>query len=283
LVEARIYDITAKDKLDLGIEWVAGRNTTLSSTIGGNPTGTTDPFLTSGFGGAVNKTALGTAGFLRFGILNSHLDLDMQLRAEREDINAKLLANPRILVLDNETALFDIVTEHPYVERTIEGSTITETVKFKMVGTTLQVTPHVTRDGMLRLHLQPEFGVKVGEVTLTAGAGTIPIIDTRKVDTIALVQDGQTVVIGGLRKKEVTQQTNKIPLLGDIPLLGLLFRFEGEDVSNSELVVFITPRIITHPVLSETEQLAYEETEFSRPKPVVTRMEKEAKANVSEE
>jgi type IV pilus assembly protein PilQ len=283
LVEARIYDITAKDKLDLGIEWMAGRNTTLSSTIGGDPTGETTPFITSAFGGAVDKTANASVGYLRFGILNSHIDIDAQLRAEREDINAKLLANPRILVLDNEKAVFDIVTEHPYVERTITGSTVTETVKFKSVGTKLEVTPQVTRDGMLRLHIMPEFGVKVSDVSLTSGA--VPVIDTRKIDTIALVKNGQTVVLGGLRKKEVSQQTNKVPLLGDIPVLGVLFKFEGEDVSNSELVVFITPHIIERPVLSETEQQAYEETEFSRPVPVTTRMEKEAEAeaNVSEE
>ena len=272
LVEARIYDITAKDRLDLGIEWDAGRN---SNYVSGVPTTNTQPFMTGIFEGATDK-ATDTSGLLRFGILNDNIDIDAQIRAEREDINAKLLANPRILVLDNEQALFDIVTEHPYVERTISGNLITETVKFKPVGTKLMVTPHVTRDGMLRLHIQPEFGVKVGDVIM--GSGTVPVIDTRKVDTIALVQDGQTVVIGGLRKKEVTQQTNKVPLLGDLPVIGLLFRFEGEDVTNSELVVFITPRIITHPALSETEQKAYEATEFSGPIPVTTKMEKEAEA-----
>ena len=173
------------------------------------------------------------------------------------------------------------MTEHPYVERTISGALITETVKFKPVGTKLEVTPHVTRDGMLRLKLMPEFGVKVGDVIM--GSGTVPIIDKRKVDTIALVEHGQTVVIGGLRKKEVSQQTNKIPLLGDLPILGMLFRFEGEDVSNSELVVFITPRIIERPVMSEEEKQAYEATEFSGPIPVTTKMEKEAEAELSEE
>ncbi len=281
LVEVRIYDITAQDKLDLGIEWMAGRNTTLSGTIGGNPTGTTNPFITSAFGGAVDKTENASVGYLRFGVLNSHIDIDAQLRAEREDINAKLLANPRILVLDNETAIFDIVTQYPYVERTISGDLVTETVKFKPVGTKLEVTPHVTRDGMLRLHIMPEFGVKVRDVALSGGS--VPVIDTRKVDTIALVKDGQTVVLGGLRKKEVSQQTNKIPLLGDIPVLGALFRFEGEDIINSEIVVFITPRIIERPGLTEAEQQAYEETEFSRPVPVTTKMEKEAEAEASEE
>jgi type IV pilus assembly protein PilQ len=271
LVEARIYDITAQDKLDFGIEWFAGRQS-YWDPVTGLPTTNRQPYIQSTYAGAVDKTANASVGLLNFGIWNDDLDIDATIRAEQEDINAKLLANPRILVLDNETAIFDIVQEYPYVERTITGNTVTETVKFKPIGTKLEVTPHVTRDGMLRLHILPEFGVKVGDVAMLSGS--VPIVDTRKVDTIALVQHGQTVVIGGLRKKNVTQQTNKVPLLGDIPVLGMLFRFEGEDVSNSELVVFITPRIIEKPVLTEREKQALEETEFDSPVPVKTRAEK---------
>jgi len=225
------------------------------------------------FRGPTSKTADTTIGALRFGWLDSAIDIDALISAEQENINAKLLANPRILVLDNETALFDIITQHPYVERTISGETITETIKYKDVGTKLQVTPHVTRDGMLRLHIVPEFGVKVRDVALESG--DVPVIDTRSIDTIALVEHGQTVVLGGLRKKEVTQQTNKVPLLGDLPLIGALFRFEGEDTTNSEIVVFIKPQIITRAALSEDEQQAYEETEFSRPVPIITKAEAE--------
>ncbi|MHC4286557.1 MAG: type II secretion system protein GspD [Planctomycetota bacterium] len=254
LVEARIYDITAQDKLDFGIEWFAGRQS-YWDPVTGLPTTNRQPYIQSTYAGAVDKTANASVGLLNFGIWNDDLDIDATIRAEQEDINAKLLANPRILVLDNETAIFDIVQEYPYVERTITGNTVTETVKFKPIGTKLEVTPHVTRDGMLRLHILPEFGVKVGDVAMLSGS--VPIVDTRKVDTIALVQHGQTVVIGGLRKKNVTQQTNKV----------------GEDVSNSELVVFITPRIIEKPVLTEREKQALEETEFDRPVPVKTRAE----------
>jgi type IV pilus assembly protein PilQ len=268
LIEARIYDITSSDKLDLGVEWIAGRRTDYSS---GMAAGKTDPFITGVFDAATDKAEAGN-NWLRFGILNESLDLDVQLTAEEESVEAKLLANPRILVLDNEMATFDIVTEEPYVERTIQNGITTETVKFKEVGTKLQVSPHVTREGMLRLHILPEFGVKVDEVELESG--TVPVIDTRKVDTIALVRDGQTVVLGGLRKKEATQQTNKVPLLGDIPVLGAAFRFEGEDTTVTEIVVFITPRIIHQPVLSESEQRAYEMTEFRIPEVGLTRAEK---------
>ena len=261
LVEVRIYDITSRDKLDLGIEWDAGRN---SVFVDGEPTGgPRNPFVTGAFGGGTSKTGDSTIGALRFGLLNKSIDIDVQLRAEQENADAKLLANPRIMVLDNEKAVFDIVTEHPYVERTIEGSTITETVKFKNVGVKLEVKPHVTRGGMIRMHIVPEFGIKVGDI-IVQGA-PVPIVDTRKVDTIALVRDGQTVVLGGMLKKEVSKQINKIPLLGDLPLIGGLFRFEGEDTAVTELVVFITPRIIVDASMSPDEQRAYQVTEFKGP------------------
>ena len=286
LVEVRIYDITSKDNLDLGIEWNAGRRTNFSSSSaivndditvskGGVDTfvgSKTNPAITSGFEGAVGKTADATAGFFRFGILTDSIDIDAQLRAEREDIDAKLLANPRILVIDNREALFDIVTEHPYVERTITSAGITETVNFKEVGVKLVVTPHITTNRTLRLKIQPEFSVLVERLTLASS--NVPVVDKRKFDTTAIVKDGHTVVLGGLRKKDSSQQTNKVPILGDIPILGRLFRFEGEATSVNELVIFITPRIITELTMSESETEAYRETEFSGPKPVNTRFEK---------
>ncbi len=165
------------------------------------------------------------------------------------------------------------MTEHPYVERTISGDNIQETVKFKEVGVRLEVTPHVTRDDMLRLHILPEFGVFVERVAL--GTSNVPVVDTRKADTIALVKSGQTVVLGGMRKKDVSKQVNKIPLLGDLPLIGGLFRFKGEDTAVTELVVFITPSIIEQPILSENEKRAYEVTEFSGPEAMLTAAEEE--------
>ncbi len=288
LVEVRIYDITSKDNLDLGIKWHASRRTNpdtlgVSGNIinddivvekGGADTyvnSITDPAVTAGFEGTTSKTADATLGFLRFGVLNEHLNIDAQLRAENEVIDAKLLANPRILVIDNEQATFDIVTEQPYVEKTITSGSVTESVKFKNVGVKLVVKPHVARDSMLRLDIEPEFSVLVTRVTVSSS--DVPVIDTRKVKTVALVKDGQAVVLGGLRKKETSQQVNKVPMLGDIPILGQLFRFEGEATVNTELVVFITPRIIMDPSLSQEEQNALEVTRFKGPRPATTKAE----------
>lgn len=289
LVEARIYDITSKDNLDLGVEWNAGRRTNLTGTApdttiinddiavdkGGSDTyigSRTDPALMAGFEGPANKTAATTLGFLRFGILTDHVDIDAQLRAEQENIDAKLLANPRILVLDNQLANFDIVTEHPYVERTITSSGITETIKFKNVGVKMVVTPHITSNKTLRLHILPEFSVLVERVTVSSS--NVPVVDTRKFDTTAVVKDGQTVVLGGLRKKDTSQQTNKVPVLGDIPIIGNLFKFQGEATVTNELVIFITPRIMEELEMTEQEQQAYDITKFNGPKPNTTKAER---------
>jgi type IV pilus assembly protein PilQ len=285
LVEARIYDITSRDKLDLGVQWSAGRRTNWTPGYaigddiivekGGADTyvgSVTNPYMTGVFDAPTGMTATSTNGFVRFGWLTPNVDIDAQINAEQEITEAKLLANPRILVLDNEEALFDIITEHPYVERTISAGTVTETVKFKEVGVKLIVTPHVTREGMLRLQIMPEFNVFVTRVTLSTT--DVPVVDTRKVNTVALVKDGQTVVLGGMRKKDVSKGNNKIPLLGDLPLVGGLFRFEGEDTSINELIVFITPWIIgQEPVLSLDEQEALEQTKFEKPQPSETRAE----------
>ncbi len=274
LVEARIYDITSKDKLDLGVQWEAGTNTTYS-TAGQPILGNRDPFIGSGFAGTTDKASSTTAA-IRFGWLNQNIDVDMMLKAEQEKIDAKLLANPRVLVLDNEKAVFKIISELPYQQLTESalGGSI-GTTSFKEVGVELHVTPHLTRDEVVRLKVKPVFSVKVGEVTFASGALMYPqpIVDRREAETTLLIKDGQTVVLGGLRKKEVTKQVNKVPLLGDLPLVGFLFSFIGEDTVTSELVVFITPRIVEQPVMTETEQAQFEITEFSGPEPVAPGVE----------
>lgn len=285
LVEARIYDITTKDRLDLGIEWSVGRNTTYDPAsglqgVGVNPTaGRIDPFATSSFTGASTKSET-AVGVVRLGWLNNAVDVDMLLRAQQENISAKLLANPRILVLDNETAKIKIVSEIPYQElqESALGGSI-GTTAFREVGVELEVTPHLAhRDDMIRLRLTPVFSVVTGEVDV-AGVGVSykqPVVDRREADTTLLVKDRQTVVLGGLRKKDVTKHVSKVPLLGDVPLFGKLFRSTGEDTVISELVVFITPVIVTQPVLSEDEARAYEETEFPGPKLTETKAERSA-------
>ncbi len=273
LVEARIYDVTCTDRLDLGIEWSAGKNTTYSvsgvGATGPNPTaGSRNPFITGMFDGTVTQ-ADSTTGLIRLGWLTSAIDIDAVLRAQKEVITAKLLANPRVLVLDNERAAIKIIREIPYQEITeSSGGGSIGSISFREVGVTLIVTPHITRDDMVRLHVVPEFSVQAGLVTLgTSGGNTYaqPQVDKRTAESTLLLRNGQTMVLGGLRKKEVSDQKNQIPLLGDIPIIENFFKFQSQETIFSEVVVFITPHIIEHPVLNEEEKQLYKSTQFSGP------------------
>jgi type II secretory pathway component GspD/PulD (secretin) len=182
------------------------------------------------------------------------------------------------MVLDNQQAEIKIVEEIPYQEltETSAGGSI-GTTQFRDVGVELRVTPHLTRDGLIRLQLNPKFSSRTGDVLLNTGNPNVPpqpIISTRETTTTALIHNGQTVVIGGLKKQDVLQQVNKIPLLGDLPLLGALFRFEGERIVNSELVIFITPHVIENPVLTTSEQQYLQDTEFPSPRTPTPRLGK---------
>ena len=211
-----------------------------------------------------------TGGTLSFSVLNDAVDLDLALTILHSQIEARLLANPRILVLDNKTAKFEIVREIPYREYRQVGreDPITFTA-FKNVGVDLKVTPHIARDGMLRLHIVPEFSVLVGQYFQGA-----PTVDARRVDTVAMIKDGQTIVIGGLRKREITKDIARVPVLSDMPLLGGLFTSETESVVINELIIFITTKIVTEPALSESEKKLLDETEFTTPALEKTKIEK---------
>jgi len=208
-------------------------------------------------------------GSIRFGLMNDMIDLDIALTLLTSQVEAKLLANPRVLVLDNETASIKIVTEIPYSEslQTIGASGMTiARVRFKEVGVQLLVTPHVAREDMIRLKLKPEFGVQATPQEIKTGVALqAPAVNTRTLETVALVKNNQTVVMGGLRKKETSKDITKVPILGDLPLLGGLFRYETEDDKINELVVFITPKIVSSGVLTELEEKQLEATEIQSP------------------
>jgi type IV pilus secretin PilQ/predicted competence protein len=230
------------------------------------------PFI----GGDFSADAGGT---IRLGLLDT-VSVEMALNMLRKEVGAKLLANPRILVLDNETAEFKIISEIPYTEASQSstgGATMTS-IQFKEVGVELKVTPHVTRNGMVRLHIIPEFGVVSEKGVLVGAVQTVPTIDSRKVDTKALVKDGQTVVLGGLRKRTVTQTIKKVPILGDVPIMGSLFSDVSEEVKTNELIIFITPKIIIEPTLSPNEIKGLEATDFGDPKVTDTEAEKAERA-----
>ncbi|MBN2138921.1 MAG: hypothetical protein JW720_14020 [Sedimentisphaerales bacterium] len=244
---------------------------TISGTWLNNAYRKSKPFM----GGGFDKDE---GGVIKFGLLNSAVDLEFTLSLLQKQIGAKLLANPRVLVLDNEKALFKAIREIPYQElqESQAGGSI-GTTAFREVGVELEVTPHVAlADNMVRLILKPTFSVE-GEDVDVAGVNvtyTQPSVDRRETETTLLVKSGQTVVLAGLRKKEVSQDIRKVPLLGDMPLIKKLFRYESEEDITSELVVFVTTWIIEEPELTDGERNIYGSTDFGMPKVPLTRIEK---------
>jgi type IV pilus assembly protein PilQ len=275
LVEARLYDITSEDSLDLGVQWSVGTNTDYGGRgVGGiDKTGKINPFMTGDVGSVQSQKSNITGDSFRFGWLDGSQSIDAIISAKQRDISAKLLANPRVMVIDNKEATIKIISEIPYQElsQTSGGGNI-GTTQFKEVGVELKVTPHVTADGLIRMYIKPSFSTRGKEevVVTTDDAGQqranrVPGIDKRETETTALVMDGQTVVLGGLRKKETATDLNKVPLLGDLPLVGFLFRFQGDQIMNSELVVFVTPHVVVNPKMSAREQENLKETDFAPP------------------
>lgn len=284
LVEIRIYDVTDTDSFDWDMEWTVGRNIVDSSSPAQViPVTTQNPFPSFQAGAPADDTvqlplkhadpyASGSfdethGGSLRIGFFNDSVSVDLLLSALQKQVYATLLANPSILVLDNETASFEIVKEVPYKEErqsSYGGGSQTST-QFKNVGVQLKVTPKITRDDMLRLHIIPEFGVLAEAQSFTSsGEPIVPTVNTRKLDTVALLKNGATVVLGGLRKQEVAKNIFKTPLLGDLPILGVLFRSENEETETTELIVFITPRIIDVPTMQSNEAKSYKYTDIPK-------------------
>jgi type II secretory pathway component GspD/PulD (secretin) len=167
----------------------------------------------------------------------------------QEKRNVEILASPRVMVVSGESAYIETVTEIPYREvmQTSEGGELSST-QFKKVGVKLNVTAILTDDNYILVTLEPEQSVDTG---VFGTESEVPIIDTRKAKTTLLLQDGQVVIMGGLRKKETTNQVSQIPILGDLPLVGMLFRNTQETVKNSELLVFMSPHIYKGEPLSE--------------------------------
>jgi general secretion pathway protein D len=161
---------------------------------------------------------------------------------ERDGV-AKVLASPQILTIDNQEALIAITSHIAMARKTTvspEGTITIEPI-YGDVGVTLRVTPHVNNDDFVTMTIEPE-------VSSASRSAYFPdeAVDTRKrtAKTTVMAQDGETIVIGGLTRKDINETHFKVPILGDIPLLGRLFRKSVESEVDSEVMVFLTPRIL---------------------------------------
>ena len=194
----------------------------------------------------VNLPVAGAAGQLALTFLNlgSGNLVNLELSALEADNRGKVISNPRVITADKKRAVISQGTEIPYQTSSASGAT---TVAFKPAVLELAVTPRITPDDKIILDLEVKKD-SVGALINAGSAGTIPSIDTKRVTTQVLVDNGETAVLGGIFEQTTRTTVNKVPLLGDIPIFGYLFKRTDKVDDKTELLIFITPKIIKEGV-----------------------------------
>jgi type IV pilus assembly protein PilQ len=188
----------------------------------------------------VNLPVANPAGAFALAILDSDYLVDLELTALQAEGNGRIVSTPRVVATNQREARIEQGVEIPYQESSSSGATTTQ---FKEAVLSLQVTPQITPDDRIIMDLLVTKD-SIGEVVPSATGGSVPTIDTRSVTTTVVVNDGETVVLGGIYETELRDTVNKVPVLGDIPGLGYLFRSRQNINNNAELLIFVTPKIL---------------------------------------
>ncbi|MFT7669172.1 MAG: type II secretory pathway component GspD/PulD (secretin) [Planctomycetota bacterium] len=178
---------------------------------------------------------------------NSRIPLSTTLTALQQYAGVNVLSSPRILAVTKSPAKVEVISEVPYVQATVStnvgggaaGTSTAEEVEFKEVGLTLTVTPTIQEGGVVEVVIDQRFSNVTGLFL------DIPVVDARNLSTVMTVEDGHTVVLGGLVQNAMTEDDSGVPILMDLPLIGRLFRSDSDKSTRRELLIFVTPRILT--------------------------------------
>jgi type IV pilus assembly protein PilQ len=188
----------------------------------------------------VNLPIDNPAGRIALAILDSDYLLDLELQAAQSEGRGEVISTPRVITANQKEALIKQGVEIPYQESSSSGATTTQ---FKEAVLSLLVTPQITPDDRIIMDLEVNQD-NVGQYVPSATGGLVPSIDTRSVTTQVLVNDGETVVLGGIFETERRETINKVPILGDIPGVGRLFKSNSDTSNKRELLIFVTPKIL---------------------------------------
>lgn len=247
MIEARIVEANVDYDKSLGVRWggsiqnkgnwnTSGVTSGDSTTIGTpGSTSTNQPFVDMGVSG--NTSGIGIA------FITDNVLLDLELTAMEKTGNGEIVSQPKVVTSDKETAKILKGTEIPYQEASSSGAT---SVSFKEASLSLEVTPQITPDNRIIMEVkvtkdEPDYLNKVQEV---------PPIKKNEVNAKVLVNDGETIVIGGVFSNTQSKVVDKVPFLGDVPYLGRLFRRDVVSEKKSELLVFLTPRIMNNQAIA---------------------------------
>ncbi|VAX37701.1 hypothetical protein MNBD_UNCLBAC01-157 [hydrothermal vent metagenome] len=247
LIEAKVIETVLSDTDKLGVDW------TTKTSISGSARPITVPFKPGGesttyFGPLTSP--LSTS--VNYGTL-SFTDTQAVFEMLKTRTDTNILSNPKVITLDNQTAVINIGEERRFVtsvtSNTQTGQTQSATEKRK-IGINFSVTPHVNNAGFVTLDVEPEVSEDTGKVD-TVDGNAIPIIGIKTVKTSVMVKNGETLIIAGLIKSKEIETKKRVPFIGDIPVFGSLFRKSEKSIEKTDLLIFITPHIIT-PEVPET-------------------------------
>jgi len=247
-IEARIVSLNEGDLQELGVRW-GFSSTNGSHSVGGsiennlanlNLYGDSDSSLDDFLNVNLAATSV-NASTIAFQVakLGSDTLLDLELSALQRESRAEVISSPRLITTNKQLAYIEQGTEIPYLEAASSGAT---SVNFKKAVLSLKVTPQITSDNRLILDLNVTQD-RPGQVVKT-GTGEAVAIDTQRIGTQVLVNNGETIVLGGIYQHSVSDTVDQVPLLGDIPLLGALFRRTYQQMGKSELLIFVTPTVV---------------------------------------
>jgi general secretion pathway protein D len=246
-IESLIMEVDMGKSLSIGVDWSVFGKTTIDgkeAAIGGG--------FSEGF---VQPDQL-LQGGLTVGLLTEPVtiagltlsNISAIVNAVKTDDDFRILSTPQILTTDNEEARITVGENRPYQTRsTTEASSATyQSYEYRDVGKILKITPHVTENRLVRMQISLEVTAINQKATADTGS-TLPVTLKRTVDTTVIVRDQQTVVIGGLIDDSTTRTQNKVPVLGNVPILGWLFKKKSDENIRTNLYVFLTPRVIKNP------------------------------------
>ena len=248
LIKVVFLEVQHNDALDIGVEGSYGHSfgsaATVTNFLGSNV------FGLAGLGASgqqIGQTVMPTGAGL-YSVLGK--DFTATLRAIASAGKTEVLSRPSVLVRNNQPATITVGQSVPLVTGvTFAGvaSTPINTITYQSIGIILQVTPFITEDGLVQMIVAPQISSLADQSVQISAGFNAPVINLRSASTVVVTPDGETVVIGGLMENDKATVESKIPLLGDIPGLGVLFRHKQKSNTKTELLIFLTPHVVNMP------------------------------------
>jgi len=241
LIKVAFVELTHNDNSNLGIDAV------FSGSIGGGEGNA----LTAGTAFDLG----GSGGLMQL----NYDDVSVSMNALAEEGKVEILSRPSILTRNNREALISVGSLVPFMQtgnvNSVTGVQIPQ-YEYEPIGISLRVTPYITPHGLVELSLFPEISETTGDKIEVSEGLQLPVFATRSAQTVVVTPNGKTVIIGGLMQDNKVETVRKVPLLGDIPILGSLFRHKEMKDTKTELLIFLTPFIVQNPndLVSLTEQ-----------------------------